>query len=97
MKKINQTTCLVTLLWLTSVSLYSQTYIYLDETFRGKAVCNALDTFDKKEGMIIAFDTAMEKRTKKYDKIIRSITNDFLSMKHDSYKIADKFRKLLRK
>lgn len=70
---------------------------YIDEIFRGKAVCNSLDDFSKQEGMTISFHNAIEKRSKYYDKLIRAITNDFLSMKYDSYKITDKLRKFVSK
>lgn len=47
--------------------------------------------------MTISFHNAIEKRSKYYDKLIRAITNDFLSMKYDSYKITDKLRKFVSK
>lgn len=70
---------------------------YIDEIFRGNAVCNSLDDFSKQDSMTISFHNAIEKRSKYYDKLIRAITNDFLSMKYDSYKITDKLRKFVSK
>ena len=78
------------------VHCYIQDF-FVEKEFKGKSVCNNLDTFNQKEGMEIAFNKAISKRDSFYDKMIREHVQHLLDTKCGKFKITYKFQKLLRK
>lgn len=73
-------------------------YIYdsfLIETFRGKAICheNDRENYDNKIGRRIAFNSALEKRDKRYSQLLRIIVDEPIKIQHHNINIESKFIK----
>ena len=66
---------------------------YLDITFKGRSVCHKEDVFDIEKGREIAFQKALEKRDRSYERVLKNITRNILSSKNNNTAIEHKFYK----